>query len=234
MEKEQREIQSFIKRLRPSMRFFYRAAYAITADRQMAEYALGEAISKAYMKGSAPTESLGFRDNMLAVIRECALERLRSEPSEGEWEGFFPDPEKPDRLSELVARESLAVQRMSVLRYGCAMTIREIAALMQTDSGSVQDELNRSRLRIERAMSRENRPVRPFDRMAMRSIRQTMNRESGDQVDVEYILRDFEAEIAGRRRPRRVLMRLGKGLLLGLIGLLFAVLLWLLAVLMEM
>jgi|GEM_PF-6453068 len=234
MEREEREIQSFIKRLRPSVRYFYRASYAITADRQMAEYVLGEALVRAYMRDVAPAGSLGFRDSVLAVIRECALERLEAEPSEGEWDGFSPDPDRHDRLGELIAQERLEVQRMSVLRYGCAMTVRETAQLLNTTPERVQDELNRSHLRIERAMTREKHAVRPFDRLAVRSVRQGMNHEREDQISVDYILHAFETELAGRRRPRRIVMRVVRGLLMALVGLIFAGLLWLLAVLMEM
>ena len=152
MEKEQREIQSFLKRLRPSVRYFYRAAYAITADRQMAEFSLGEALVKAYMKGIAPSGALGFRDSVLTVIRECAMAQLEAEPSEGEWAGFSPDPEKNDRIAALIAHEPMEVQRMCVLRYGCAATVREIAALLDTSTDHVQEALNRCRLRIERAI----------------------------------------------------------------------------------
>ena len=105
---------------------------------------------------------------------------------------------------------------------------------METDYGTVQNELNQSRLRIERVLNRENHPTRSFDRMAMRSIRQSMNREKGDSIDVDYILHDFETEIAGQRRPRRIIRRVGRGILFAFLGLLFAALLWLLAVLMEM
>ena len=234
MEKEQREIQSFLKRLRPSVRYFYRAAYAITADRQMAEFSLGEALVKAYMKGIAPSGALGFRDSVLTVIRECAMAQLEAEPSEGEWAGFSPDPEKNDRIAALIAHEPMEVQRMCVLRYGCAATVREIAALLDTSTDHVQEALNRCRLRIERAIASEKRPPRSFDRIAMRAVRQAMNSEQGDPIDVGSILHTFETEGAGRRQPRRVLRRVGRAALMAVGGLAFAALLWLLAVLMEM
>ena len=234
MEREEKEIQGFMKRLRPSVRYFYRAAYAITADRSMAEYVLGEALVKAYMKGVAPAGTLGFRDSVLTVIRECALGQLKREMPEDEWDGFFADPSRHEPIAETVARESLELQRMSVLRYGCGMTVREIAALTRTTVDRVQDALNQGRLRIERALAREKKNARPFDRLAMRAVRQAMNREGNDQIDPDYILHSFETELAGRRRPRRVLRRLAGGLLLAALGLLFAALLWLLAILMEM
>lgn len=234
MEKEQREIQGFIKRLRPSVRYFYRAAYAITADRQMAEYALNEALLRVYMRGVASAGPLGFRDSVLTVIRECAMARLEKEPSEDEWDGLPSDPAKGDQLAAMIARQSLETQRMFVLRYGCACTLREIAGLLDTGVDSVQDELSRCRLRIERALAGEKRPPRYFDRLAMRSVRQAMNGEQGDQIDVGYILRALETELTGRRQPRRTLRRAGKALLLGMGGLLIAALLWVMAVLMEM
>ncbi len=231
MEKEQREIQSFTKRLRPSARYFYRAAYAITADRQMAEYVLGEALVKAYLKGVAPGGSTGFRDGVLTVIRECALNQLEAERPEGEWDGFSPDPARQDRLAGTIAQEPLEVQRMCVLRYGCAATVREIADLLDTTADRVQEALNRWRCRAERD---EKHPARSFDRAAMRAVRQAMNSEQDDPIDVGYILHAFETELAGRRRPRRILRRAVRGLAAVIAGLLFAALLWLTAVLMEM
>ena len=73
MSREERDIQNFIKRIQPSIRYFYRAAYAVTADRQMAEYVLGSALVDSYLRGIAPAGNLGFRDSILAVIREKAL-----------------------------------------------------------------------------------------------------------------------------------------------------------------
>ncbi len=234
MEKEQREIQSFTRRLRPSVRYFYRAAYAITADRQMAEYVLGEGLVKAYMKGISTSETLSFRDSVLTVIRDCALAHLETEPSEEEWDGFSTDPEKNDLLGGMIARESLEVQRMCVLRYGCGATVREIAQLMDVAPERVQDELNRCRLAMERALTRAKRPTRPFDRLAMRSVRQGMNRECEDQIDVNYILHAFETEMAGRKRPQRIVRRVTKAVLLSVVGVAAAGVMWLLAVLLEM
>ena len=234
MGREDREIQSFIKRARPSVTFFYRAAYAITADRSMAESVLGEALVKAYMKDAAPAGSLGFRDSVLTVIRGCALARLKSETPEDDWEGFAADPEREDLIAETIQREGMEAQRMCVLRYGCGMTVREIAALMGVDAERVQDALNQNRLRAERALARAKKNARPFDRLAMRAVRQAMNRPTGEAVDAGYILRAFEAELAGRRRPRHLIRRTLGGLLLAALALIFAALVWLLAVLMEM
>ena len=67
MSREERDIQNFIKRIQPSIRYFYRAAYAVTADRQMAEYVLGSALVDSYLRGIAPSSakrrSLSSRPN---------------------------------------------------------------------------------------------------------------------------------------------------------------------------
>ena len=150
------------------------------------------------------------------------------------WEGFFADPQRGDPIAATIERESPETQRMCVLRYGCAATVREIAALLDTSTDHVQEALNRCRLRIERAIASEKRPPRSFDRMAMRAVRQAMNSEQSDPIDVGSILNAFETELAGRRQPRRVLRRVGRAVLMAVGGLAFAALLWLLAVLMEM
>ena len=234
MTRDNRGIQGFLKRVRPSTAFFYRAAYAITADRAMAESVLGEALVEAYLKDAAPAGSLGFRDGVLTVIRACALDRLEEETPENDWDGFFADPQREDLIAAAVEREAPEAQRMCVLRYGCGMTVREIAQLMNTDTERVQDALNQNRLRAERALARAKKSARPFDRLAMRAVRQAMNRASGEAVDAGYILHAVEAELAGRAQPRRVIRRLLGGLLLAVLALLFAALVWLLAVLMEM
>ena len=234
MEKEQREIQSFARRLRPSVRYFYRAAFAITADRQMSELVLGRAFVTAYMKGLAPAGVMGFRDSVLTVIRECALDQLEVESSENDWDGFSADPARDDRLADLIARETPEVQRMCVLRYGCAATVREIAQLLGVDTRRVQEELSRSRMAIESTLAREKRPARPFDRLAMRAVRQAMNQESENQIDVDYILHAFETELAGRKRPQRIFLRVSKAVLFTVVGVVAAGVMWLLAVLLEM
>ncbi len=233
MRREDDEIQSFVRRLRPSVRYFFRAAYAITGDRQMAEYVLNDALVRAYLQ-DAPGGALGFRDSVLSVIREGALARLEAETPEGEWDGLVPDEEKDDPLALLLARESADVQRMAVLRYGCAMTMREIAGVMNLPQELVQSELSGCRARVERALAAQKRPVRPFERLAMRAVRQSMNRERDDQIDVGFILHAFETDLAGLHRPRRVVMRLVKGAALLAAGLACAALIWLLAVLIEM
>ena len=234
MGREDRGIRGFLKRAKPSAAFFYRAAYAITADRAMAESVLGEALVKAYLKDAAPAGALGFRDGVLTVIRECALDRLEEETPENDWEGFFADPQRENEIAAVLEREPPETQRMGVLRYGCGMTVREIAQLMNADAARVQDILNQNRLRAERALARAKKSARPFERLAMRAVRQAMNRASGEAVDAGYILRAVEAELAGRARPRRVIRRIFGTILLAALALVFAALVWLLAVLMEM
>lgn len=234
MSREERDIQNFSKRIQPSIRYFYRAAYAITADRQMAEYVLGNALVDSYLRGTAPSGNLGFRDSILAIIREKALAQLKAEPGEDEWDGLPALPQSGDRLAELVLREPLETQRMIVLRYGCALTIGEISTLMGLDHGAVQDTLSRSRLHMERLLNNEKLPSRPFDKLAMRAVRRLMNSESDDQIDVSYLLHNFEMELRGRHRRRRVIRKAVRWLLLTLFALICAVILWLIAVLMEM
>lgn len=234
MSREERDIQNFIKRIQPSIRYFYRAAYAVTADRQMAEYVLGSALVDSYLRGTAPTGNLGFRDSILAVIREKALAQLKAEPGENEWDGLLAQPQNNDRLAELVLREPLETQRMIVLRYGCALTIREIGALMNLDPGQVQDTLSRSRLHMERILNNEKLPSHPFDKLAMRAVRRLMNTEAADQIDVSYLLHNFEMELSGRHRRRRVVLKTVRWLLITLFALICAAILWLIAVLMEM
>lgn len=234
MIREERDIQNFIRRIQPSIRYFYRAAYAVTADRQMAEYVLGSALIDAYLRGAVPAGNLGFRDSILAVIREKALSQLKAEPGENEWDGLLAQPQTGDRLAELVLREPLETQHMIVLRYGCALTIREIGTLMSLDPAYVQDTLSRSRLHMERILNNEKLPSHPFDRLAMRTVRRLMNNESADQIDASYLLHNFETELNGRHRRRRVVFRTLRGLLLMLFALICAGILWLIAVLMEM
>lgn len=233
MNKAEQDVQNFIKRIQPSIRFFYRAAYAITADRQMAEFVLGDALIEAYLRGSSSSGKLGFRDSILSVIREKALAQLKSEPGENDWDGL-PASQDADRLTLLMLQEPLDVQRMLVLRYSCAMTIREIGALMKLAPNRVQEQLNQSRLHIERTLSREKLPFHPFDKLAMRSLRRQMNQDSSDQIDVSFLLHSFETELNGRRRSRRVLLKIVRAILFSLFALICAGILWLLAVLMEM
>ena len=199
MKDDQTRFDAFSKRIKPNIRLFYRAAYAITADRQMAEQVLTEALVKAYLKG-VTSASVGMRDAVIALVRASAFEKLDGETSLDDWPGFEGEQDKKDALIRLIRSQETDVQRF--------------------------------RARAENDMKKTGEAGRGFERMCVRSVRQQMNAAGEDRIDVDFLLRQAESEIAGRQRPRRIISRAVRVALFIAFGLLCALVLWAVAVLL--
>ena len=125
------------------------------------------------------------------------------------------------------------MQRLMTLRYGCGLTAREIAQLMGARADAVRDQLLLCQLRLEKALSRERIPFKPFDRTATRAIRRRLNADDGEVLDVGYVFRCFERGAQDARQAGQIAGRAIRTVLCAAGTLLFAALFWVLAILMT-
>lgn len=225
MKKEEIQIRDFVKHIRPSLHYFWRAAYTITGDPAMAEYALCAGLEDAYLNSASA--SIGFRDAVLSCIREAALEQISQNKPELSWPGLpIPSEKKKTAVLSALLNESIDVQRLITLRYGCAMTVKEIGIVLNIPFNTVQEKLLSCKKRIIRSSSQN-------DRTLMTDIRKLMNVSDNSQFDPEYIIHTLTESIYGRNRGKRRLVMLLK-VLFSIIGILLAaVFLWLTAVMMN-
>lgn len=235
MKKTNDGITAYMDRLKPQIRLFYRAAHLLTGNRQAAEYVLSSAVLSAFLRRGEWRERMSFREGVLRAIREESRKELKKR-REVDWD--WPDmaretaDERP--LIRLLADESPEVQRSMALRFGCSMTAREIAAVTSKSFEQTRDELARCQTRMERALKQQGVAFKPFERYAAAQIRQWMNRENGEPIDIGYFLSTFEKDAMGARPSRRAAANIVKCLLAGVGALALAVCVWLIAVLMEM
>ena len=136
-------------------------------------------------------------------------------------------------LIDLLANEPPETQRIMVLRYGCSLTAKEIAGLIGENAEQVRERLSRCQARAERWLTKRDIPCKPFDRYATQEIRQWMNRENSEPIDVGYFLATFEKDADGAHQPRRIAARIIRAVLTTAAALILAVGVWLIAILME-
>lgn len=234
MKKKADGIRSYSERLQPQIRLLYRAAHVITGNRRMAECVLSNAILRAYLNRSDWRERMSFREGVLHYIRAEAREQMRRDSdADRDWTGISaPSSEKHPLLGPLM-NEHMETQRIMALRYGCSVSVREIGTLTGRTPEQVRTHIACCQARIERAAVDREQPRKSFDRQMMRDIRWWMNRESSEPIDVGYFLSTFEKDAAGAKQPRRVVMQVIKTLLMVVGALALAVLVWMLAILME-
>ena len=233
MSNHQTETDTFLRHIKPHVRFYYRAAYAITGDRQLAEQVMTQALAEAFVRGSASAPA-GLRDAVIAQVREISLEHLDGETASNDWHGLPQADGKDDALLNRLLEEDEVTQRIITLRYGCAVTNREIAQIMDLPEDQVRERLSVTRLRVERELKRRKESARSSERLIMKSVRRAMNAEGHDKIDVDFALDQVKHELSGRQRPRRVIARVMRLILFSLFGLICALIIWVFGVLILM
>lgn len=234
MKKMSDAIRVYAERLQPQLRLFYRAAHAVTGSRAPAESVLSNAVLKAYLNRGEWRERMSFREGVLHAIWIEGREMLKKETeADWDWPGVSQDADGTHPLIDLLSNEPPETQRIMVLRYGCSLTAREIAALTGENAEQIRERLSRCQVRAERWLTRREISCKPFDRYASQQIRQWMNRENSEPIDVGYFLATFEKDAVGAHQPRRIAVRILRAALTTLAAIVLAVMIWLVAILME-
>ena len=226
-----RGASAFIRSVRPHIRYFYRASYAITADHRLAEQVLMEALVRSYLKKAA-SAAAGLHDAVLAHIRASAFEFLEGAAPPDEWQGLPLPADGQDPYTALFSGDDLLTQRVVVLRYGCAMTVREIASVTGLSDETVKERLTAARRRVARTLKKDG--AAREDRACLRVVRRAMSLDGGDKIDTDYIIAELEREIAARHRPRQYVQQALKGVLFVALGLTLCALLWCAGILLLM
>lgn len=235
MKKTNDAIRIYSERLQPQIRLFYRAAHAITGSRHLAEIVLSNAVLNAYLNRSDWRERMSFREGVLRAIFNEASDQMKREPdADWDWTGIVPDTDGECPLLDILASEPPEAQRTMLLRYGCNLPAKEIGVLTGRLPEKVREQLSRCQVRAERELHAREVNFKPFDRYAGKELRQWLNRENSEPINVGYFLATFEKDAVGAHQPRRVVAQVIRGIfvILGAIILAFGV--WLIAVLMEM
>ena len=235
MKKTNDGMLAYTERLKPQIRLFYRAAHALTGSRQVAECALSNAILNAFLQRGEWRERMSFREGVLRAVREeSRIQLKKGQEADWDWNGVTAEAGSEQTLIQLLSKEPPETQRSMVLRFGCSMTAREIAQITSRPHDQVRDELARCQVRMERELRKREIAFKPFDRYAVKEIRQWMNRESSEPIDAGYFLSTFEKDAVSARHPRHIVAGIIKWMLAGIGALLLAACVWLIAVLMEM
>lgn len=233
-DRQAEDVQNFMRRLRPMIRGLLRCAHAMAGNADRAEDLLIAALLDAFARRGEWRERMSFREGTMRALYAAAIAPRDESPCcDGDWTGFSAGQGGADPLVELLAGESVPTQRLMALRFGCGLTAREIARLTGARADAVRDQLLLCQLRLEKALGRERISVKPFDRAATRAIRRSLNADDGQALDVGYVFRCFERGAREARESRHIAGRMVRALLYAAGMLLFALLFWVLAILME-
>ncbi len=234
MKKKADGIRVYSERLQPQIRLLYRAAHTVTGNRRMAECVLSNGILRAFLNRSDWRERMSFREGVLRAIWAEAREQMRREENiDWDWAGIIAEVNEKHPLLGVLANETLDTQRIMVLKYGCALSNKEIGSLTGRTAEQVRSHVSCCQVRLERALSNYELPRKPFERYIAREIRWWMNRETNETIDAGYFLSTFEKDAVGAKQPRRIAMQIMKTLFTCLGAFALALLVWLLVILME-
>lgn len=234
MKKKNDGIRTYSERLQPQIRLLYRAAHIIMGNRRMAECVLSNGILRAFLNRSDWRERMSFREGVLRELWAEAREQLRREEnSDWDWTGIDAEFHEKHPVISALANEPVDTQRIMMLRYGCALSAKEIGSLTGRTAEQVRSHIACCQVRLERALSGHEPSRKPFERLAARDIRWWMNRENDEPIDVGYFLATFERDAVGAKQPRRIVSQILRGILFTAGALILAVLVWVLVILME-
>jgi RNA polymerase sigma factor (sigma-70 family) len=146
----------------------WRAAYAVTADRSLADDASQEAIQKAFGALDRFDETRPFAPWAKRIAANCAIDQLRRRMSFIEleeetaslhtWElGEAPDDDlRIWAVADAVAALGDAKRVVVVLRYWLDLPLEEIAGLLGLPVGTVASRLNRALAELRDVLEEEH------------------------------------------------------------------------------
>ena len=228
---EQDDFQLYFSRLRPICHQLFNLAHAITGSSEQAEYCLQYAMLDCWAAGDASASRHGFREGLRASVMRIALRIANSEDVEFDWDGLTAQETETDPLMRLIAQENAELRRVLVLRYGCGLSPRRIARLMNTDPSRIQTLLRRFDARIRRRLSATDR--RRSESLLTQAIRAHMSAPSPLAPEMNSVFRTFQADADSISRPNRLPTRILRWVIAVILALFCIVVFWLAAVLMQ-
>jgi RNA polymerase sigma-70 factor, ECF subfamily len=133
----------------------YRAAYALSGDRSLAEDAAQEAFARAFIRwrrlGGDPWAGGWVMTTALNFTRR----QLRRRPPPAERQAVEPDPEALIDLRRAVRTLPARQQTAVVLHYLIGLPLGEVAGAMGCKEGTVKAHLARARASLERRLAED-------------------------------------------------------------------------------
>ena len=228
---EQDDFQLYFSRIRPIFHQLFNLAHAVTGSSEQAEYCLQYAMLDCWAAGDASASRHGFREGLRASTLRTALRIANTEDVDFDWDGLTLPEGEADPLLHLIAQESADVRRVLALRYGCNLSPRRIARLVNAESGRVQSLLRRFEARMRHRLPGADR--RRADSMLTQAIRAQLSQPGSQAPEINSVFRTFQADAASITRPSRLPARILRAVLAVILALLCVAAFWLAAVLMQ-
>lgn len=228
---EHEEFQLYFSRIRPIYHQLFNLAHAITGSRERAAYCLQYAMLDCWSAGDANAGAHGFRESLRSAVIRAALKDKPANDSDLDWDALHADSESGDPLLRAILQENTDLRRMLALKFGCGLSNRRIARVMDLDAARVQTQLRRFEVRTKRRLSVADR--RRFDIYIMRAVRGQLSLPSPHAPEMAATFRTFQADAASVSRPSRLPARILRAILAAVLALFCIAAFWLTAVLMQ-
>lgn len=226
---EVEEFQLYFSRVRPIYHQLFNIAHAITGNCEQAEYCLQYAMLERWSAGESTASRHGFREGLRSSVTRSALKLPPAE--EFDWNGLQSEPENADTLTQLISQEGGELRRILALRYGCSLSLRRIARILNTDSGRVHTLLHRFEVRTCRRLPAGDR--RRFDVLMTHCVRSQFVQPSPLAPEMGGLFRAFQADASGVSRSSRLPARILRIVLAAVLAIFCIVAFWLAAVLLQ-
>lgn len=222
--------REYFARVTPMIPELFGMAHAICGNYDLAEYALQCALMEGWVAESR--SGVGLRESLRSALRRTALEEaleMRAEAPEMTWDALTDG--RSDVLLEVLAQENAETRRAAALCYGCDLSVKRAARLMETTPERVHELLQRWQRRAGKRLAPAQR--RRFDALAARAIRRSFAQETGNLPSLSSVYRSFAQEAAEFQKPRHLTAKFVRRGLCLILALLCALLFWLAAALLH-
>lgn len=228
MQQTTESLRGWFRLVEPIYAELFNAAHAMCGNYELAEYALQCALLDVWLQRAG----MGFRERLRGALREeafAALDAPEAASAEFTWQGFRIG-DGTDPLLNQLAGESLELQRLIMLRYGCGLTARTIAQLTGLSPKAVRGSLARFLARCRRKLPGGDRAG--TEALITQRARAALRR-SDEAPPIAQAFRAFETEASQVSRSGRGIGRAFSRLMLTLLALVCAAAFWLFAVLVR-
>lgn len=226
---EVEEFQLYFSRVRPIYHQLFNIAHAITGNCDQAEYCLQYAMLERWSAGESTASHHGFREGLRSSVTRSALKLPPAE--EFDWNGLQSNIENADMLAPLIAQENGELRRILALRFGCGLSLRRIAHILDMDSARVHTLLHRFEVRTCRRLPARDR--RRFEALMTRCVRAQFAQPNPLAPEMSGLFRAFQADASGVSRPSRLPAHILRIVLATVLAIFCIAAFWLVAVLLQ-
>lgn len=226
---EQADFQLYFSRVRPIYYRLFNLAHAITGNSEQAAYCVQYAMLDCWATGDASASRHGFREGLRSSTMEAALRIADTEDVEEDWNGLCIDEGESDALMRIVGEEEQPLRRILALRWGCGLSPRRIARLL--DDGHIAAQIHSFEQRANRKLGISHGKTN--EAALARAIRRRMAEPSPLAPEMGVVFRGFAADAASVSPPSRLPARIFRCILTAVVTILCIIAFWLVAVLIQ-